>query len=274
MGAPRVSIVTVNRNHIDGLKRTMESLRAQRERNVEHIIVDGASSDGSASWATSNAAYERTTVISEPDAGIYDAMNKGLALATAPIVTFLNAGDSYARDDVTLRAANQLEESGAIWGFGLAKIVTKAGLSARPIKYRAYSNWAHGVGTMFVSHQCVFMNTGWLRRLGGFDQTFGAAADVHCLLRTGYVHKPATWGTVDVLYEAGGLSDRQVCRQLWIKHKIRTAVWSLGPIRRSLSAAFAGYQIAMVYPRRWTKRLLGRRFQKWWGSRRSGGVVE
>jgi len=271
---PRVSVITVNRNHIDGLKRTIESLAKQTERDIEHIVIDGASADGSALWARANPAFELTTVISEADAGIYDAMNKGLALATAPIVTFLNSGDAYAREDVAKRAAETLEGDGRIWGFGLAMVVRTDGSSVRPIKYRPYSNWGHGVGTMFVSHQCVFMKTDWLRSLGGFDLSFGGAADVHCLLRTGRRHTPATWNTIDVVYESGGLSDRQACRQIWLKHRIRTTVWSLDPVGQAISAAWAGYQVATVYPRRLTKHMLGRQFRRWWGNRRSGGVVE
>ena len=72
-----VTVVTVTMNNLVGLKRTLESLRSQSFRDVQHVVIDGASSDGSVEWLREHIAFDDTVVVSERDNGIYDAMNKG-----------------------------------------------------------------------------------------------------------------------------------------------------------------------------------------------------
>lgn len=93
---PRLTVVTVNRNMRDGLARTMRSVREQPVGPIEHVIVDGASTDGSPALlaeAGSVASGHALRWISGPDGGIYDAMNKGVCLASGTWLLFLNAGD-------------------------------------------------------------------------------------------------------------------------------------------------------------------------------------
>lgn len=96
--APLVSVVTVCRNAAATLEACLESVAAQSWPAVEHIVIDGASTDGTAAilarWRDRLA-----TVVSEPDAGIYDAMNKGLARARGEFVIFINADDTFAGAD-------------------------------------------------------------------------------------------------------------------------------------------------------------------------------
>ena len=89
---PRVSIITVNRNNAAGLAKTLDSVRIQTFRDFEHIVIDGGSTDGSVDEIR---AREDGLVywVSEPDAGIYNAMNKGLRRARGEYVQFLNSGD-------------------------------------------------------------------------------------------------------------------------------------------------------------------------------------
>ena len=112
----KLSIVTINRNNAEGLRRTMESVFAQTYRNVEYIVIDGASTDGSVdvireieSANRSSAQPLTFTWISEPDKGIYQAINKGIKRATGDYVQILNSGDLLAAPDVTERMMNALE---------------------------------------------------------------------------------------------------------------------------------------------------------------------
>lgn len=94
-----ITIITVNYNDVLGLTKTLESVRTQNSVDVEHIVIDGGSSDGSKDIIEKNR--ERLSYwISEPDAGIYDAMNKGIAQAKGEYTLFLNSGDILYRDDV------------------------------------------------------------------------------------------------------------------------------------------------------------------------------
>ena len=100
---PRVSIVTVNRDNAAGLAKTLDSVRAQTFRDFEHVVIDGGSKDGSVDEIRAREdglAYW----VSEPDAGIYNAMNKGLRRARGEYVQFLNSGDWLCDPQVLERA--------------------------------------------------------------------------------------------------------------------------------------------------------------------------
>lgn len=106
-----VSVVTVCRNCLPQLRQTIKSVDAQRNSDYEHIIVDGASSDGTPDFL---AREFRGRWISEPDGGIYDAMNKGVGMAGGEWVIFMNAGDTFA-DAMTLhRLAPALSGNGDV----------------------------------------------------------------------------------------------------------------------------------------------------------------
>lgn len=91
MTKPCFSIITVTKNNLSGLRRTDASIRAQTYQNYEWLIIDGASTDGTLG--------HYNPAISEPDSGIYDAMNKGITLASGDYLIFMNAGDVFAAGD-------------------------------------------------------------------------------------------------------------------------------------------------------------------------------
>src|SRR6187549_3141778 len=91
---PLISVVTVVKNDRAGLTATLESVRTQRFTDFEHVIVDGASTDGGVEVARAHPA-PNARLVSEPDAGISDAFNKGLRLSTGTWLNFLNAGDTF-----------------------------------------------------------------------------------------------------------------------------------------------------------------------------------
>lgn len=116
----QISVVTVNYNNCDGLRRTMDSV-AQQESDtfqVQYLVIDGGSTDGSVALAQARAA-EIDVFISEPDNGVYAAMNKGLVRATGEWVLFMNSGDCFARPDalsIVVQAARQHQSAWLIYG--------------------------------------------------------------------------------------------------------------------------------------------------------------
>ena len=115
---PLFSIITVCRNAEDAVGVTVESVAAQTCRLYEHIVVDGASTDGTLG-VLGRMAYPLLSVSSEPDRGIYDAMNKGLARAKGDYVLFLNAGDTLHSPDTLQHIADAAMEfyyPGVIYG--------------------------------------------------------------------------------------------------------------------------------------------------------------
>jgi len=99
---PRVSVITVVRNDATGLDRTIHSVRQQGSTLYEHIVIDGASTDGTPA-ALASLRPQIDVLVSEPDDGIYSAMNKGLCHASCEWVLFLNAGDRFASTDAIAR---------------------------------------------------------------------------------------------------------------------------------------------------------------------------
>ena len=107
-----LTIITINRNNAAGLEKTMRSIAVQTCKDFEYVVVDGASTDGSAEVIQSHEESfgKRLKWISEPDKGIYNAMNKGIGMASGEYVQFMNSGDCLASNDVTERMLQALKE--------------------------------------------------------------------------------------------------------------------------------------------------------------------
>lgn len=106
----KITVITVCRNAGHTLADTLQSVSAQSHQDVEHLLIDGASTDGTLEIAQRFGTH-LANLISEPDLGIYDAMNKGLARARGDLVCFLNADDFYARTDVLETVAKRYRDS-------------------------------------------------------------------------------------------------------------------------------------------------------------------
>ena len=104
----KISVITINLNNAEGLRRTLDSVFRQTTHDFELVVVDGASTDGSVDLIHTHAdRIDRW--VSEPDGGIYNAMNKAVAMATGEYVIFMNSGDTFYGDDVLARVIPQLK---------------------------------------------------------------------------------------------------------------------------------------------------------------------
>lgn len=124
--APTVSVITISFNDLDGLQRTVKSVRAQRYRGrIEHIVIDGGSGDDVVAYLSGcepGFAYWQ----SEPDGGRYDAMNQGIAHASGDLLWFLHSADRFSGPDVVAQAVEALSGKGPVselWGFGMDRLV-------------------------------------------------------------------------------------------------------------------------------------------------------
>lgn len=109
----RLSIITINRNNAAGLEKTMQSVTAQSFKEFEYIVIDGASTDGSVEVIKRlEPGFAHLKWVSEPDTGIYHAMNKGIRMATGDYIQILNSADGLASDDVTERMLAELGKQG------------------------------------------------------------------------------------------------------------------------------------------------------------------
>jgi glycosyltransferase involved in cell wall biosynthesis len=106
----KISVVTVVLNNVDTIEQTILSVHSQQHGNVEHIIVDGGSTDGTLEIIDRHSE-KFSRVLVEPDSGIYDAMNKGISLATGEVVGFLNADDIFENPNILSRVDTTFEDS-------------------------------------------------------------------------------------------------------------------------------------------------------------------
>lgn len=205
-----VSVITVVYNDQAGLRKTINSVLAQGAELLEYIVIDGGSKDGTVATAKEFSA-NIDQFISEPDGGIYDAMNKGLRLATGDWVIFMNAGDTFAAPDVLSGLADKFDPACAVvYGdveVGNGRIKKQSGLFGKL-----------GLLTM-ICHQSVFFNLALVPRqeLMYRHKEYGLSADMELLLRLrgkygAFFGKKAE--LVICNYDKGGVSDQQVGKRL------------------------------------------------------------
>jgi glycosyltransferase involved in cell wall biosynthesis len=158
-----VTIITVCRNHAQELERTIRSVESQTWQEKEYLVIDGASTDDSLDVIKAHEA-SITRWVSEPDQGIYDAMNKGVKMAQGQWVIFMNAGDTFAGDDTLQRVLGNPLDADVIYGDVIKGELVK--------KAEAPRN-AH---RMFYCHQSAFVRTSCLREFP-FDIRHRMSAD-------------------------------------------------------------------------------------------------
>ena len=158
-----VTIITVCRNHAQELERTIRSVESQTWQEKEYLVIDGASTDDSLDVIKAHEA-SITRWVSEPDQGIYDAMNKGVKMAQGEWVIFMNAGDTFAGDDTLQRVFGNPLDADVIYGDVIKGELVK--------KAEAPRN-AH---RMFYCHQSAFVRTRCLREFP-FDIRHRMSAD-------------------------------------------------------------------------------------------------
>lgn len=178
----RISIITVTYNAEATIERTLESVAQQTYPDVEHLIIDGASKDRTLEIAH---RYPRAIVFSEPDHGLYDAMNKGLKKATGDYLCFLNAGDKLHSKETLAHIAQTQENTTkpaiAVF-YGDTHIVDNEGVFIRnrrltPPEHLTWKSFKQG---MLVCHQAFYIN----RQIAlPYDTTYRFSADFDWCIR-------------------------------------------------------------------------------------------
>lgn len=155
---PKFSIITVTYNAEAVLEDTIQSVISQTYHHVEYIIVDGASKDGTLS-IIDRYKDRITRIVSEPDKGLYDAMNKGIRLATGDYLCFLNAGDSFHEDDTLQQMVHSISGSELPDVlYGETALVDKEGhfIRMRRLSAPEALTWRSFKQGMLVCHQAFF----------------------------------------------------------------------------------------------------------------------
>jgi len=179
----KVTVITVVRNAVQSIADTLASVAGQSHPRVEHVIVDGASSDGTLEVIEREGAHI-ARLVSEPDRGIYDAMNKGLRLATGDVIGFLNADDVFVDQGVLQRIASAMAADGLDALFGDIEFMDPAnpGLARRRYRSGRFSPRRIAWGWM-PAHPALYLTRETYACYGPYRTDYQIAGDFEMVAR-------------------------------------------------------------------------------------------
>ena len=227
----KISIITAVRNGVSSIRDCLESIQNQ-SYPVEHIIIDGGSGDGTLEIIQSYSAGI-AKMVSEPDSGIYDAMNKGIGFATGDVVGVFNADDFYADENVLSRVVKVFEDSSIDSCYGDLIYVASVDTN-RVIRYWKscpyndrlfYRGWMPPHPTFFVRREVY-------ERCGLFNPDLGTAADYELMLRflVRYKITSAYLSEIIIKMRSGGASNASLINRLRANRMDRLA-WKVNGLR-------------------------------------------
>ena len=191
-----ISIITASYNSSATIRDTLESVLRQSYTDFEYIIKDGGSKDNTLEIVQEYAPLfgDRLKVISEPDGGIYDAMNKGLEAITGDVVGILNSDDFYTSDDVLEKIAEAFEANSIEAVYGDVHYVNDDDLKKQVRYYSSarFKRWQMRFG-MMPAHPSFYCKRSVYEKYGVFDTSYKIAADFENLLRLIFLGKIKTY---------------------------------------------------------------------------------
>lgn len=216
----KISIITSVYNNKNTIAESIESVLSQTYKNIEYIIVDGASTDGTVD-IIKQYQNKISTFISEPDEGIYDGLNKGIELATGDIIGFLHSDDLYQHNQVIETVAQSFKDEQVDSLYGDLTYVSKNDTS------NVVRNWKSGNFSIKKLHQgwmpphpTFFVKRKIYEKAGVFDNNFKIAADYDIILRFLGKYLITTHYIPEVLIKmrVGGKSNKSL-KNLFLKSK-------------------------------------------------------
>ena len=210
MQKPLISIVTVTYNLIkagreETFRQCLESIHNQSYENIEHLVIDGASSDGTLEIIKEYAAKGWIKYISEPDTGIYDAMNKGYRMAKGDYIGILNSDDYYHDLDGIRKIAEELEKTKADYCYGAITFLDEE----KDVKWVWQTKLKDILVGMSIMQPTMFIKKHIYSEMQGYDTNFKVAADYDFILRMVLSGKytPTKIATPFITFRRGGISE-------------------------------------------------------------------
>ncbi|HWL00288.1 MAG TPA: glycosyltransferase family 2 protein [Parapedobacter sp.] len=241
--SPRLTVITVVYNNVNDIERTLLSVISQTHPYIEYIVIDGASTDGTAD-VVNRYADRIARFISEPDHGIYDAMNKGLALATGDYVLFMNSGDEIYSIDTVAEVFATVPDADIYYGETEMFDSDWQSLGLRRHAIPERFNWKSFRYGMNVGHQAIYIR----RKLTApYDLRYQLSADIDWVIRAAKAaNKTVNTKRIVAKYLVGGMSKQRHWQSLRERFQIFTKHYGLVPnILNHIIMAFrlAGYYI-------------------------------
>jgi glycosyltransferase involved in cell wall biosynthesis len=204
----KISLITVVYNAENTIADCIESVIGQNFRNIEYIIIDGASTDGTIQ-IIQKYKHHLTHFVSEPDKGIYDAMNKGIKLATGDVVGILNADDFFADNTVLSVIAGTFEKKNTNIIYGDLDYINAKGKVIRKWRSGKFTSKSFNLGWM-PPHPTFYCKRNLFEKFGLYSLNYGTAADYELMIRYLYVNKltAAYINKVIIKMKTGGKSNK------------------------------------------------------------------
>ncbi|ARA77112.1 family 2 glycosyl transferase [Pectobacterium brasiliense] len=212
----KVSIITATYNSAKTISDTLKSLNAQTYPDIEYIIIDGGSKDNTLSLIKSSCSRV-SVIISEPDKGIYDALNKGILAATGDIVGFLHSDDFFAYPDAVKDIVDAMRESNADAVYGDLNYISS---TDNDVIVRKWVSGGFDINKMKLGwmppHPTFYMKRACYQRFGSFDLSYRISADYDSLLRYLWIHKVTVKYIPKVIINmrVGGMSNRSLSNMI------------------------------------------------------------
>lgn len=206
-----VTIITASFNSEKNISNCMDSVEGQSYNLIEHIIVDGQSTDNTVALLKPRL-NKNVKLVSEPDRGIYDAFNKGLRRANGDIITFLNSDDVYASETIISQVVEAFEANNGIDAvYGDIILIDEFGKLVRYWKSGHFAYWKLKCGWM-PPHPTLFVRREWYEKTGLFDSNLTISADYKKILEIFMSEKirPIYLPKILVKMQAGGVSNGSV----------------------------------------------------------------
>ena len=179
----KISVITVTYNSATTIAQTLRSLANQHHSEIEHIVIDGGSQDGTVAQVHRHGSHVQK-LVSEPDLGIYDAMNKGVAAATGDIVGFLNADDHYAHPDVLTQIQQIFAHTPLDMVFGDVAFFRAAQPDLLIRRYRSAHFRPSLIGWGWMpAHPAMFVRRAVFEKTGPFQINYQIAGDFEWVAR-------------------------------------------------------------------------------------------
>jgi len=218
MQEPKISIITVAKNSQNTIERCINSVLQQSFKNIQYIIIDGSSTDNTISIIDKY----RTKIdffISEPDNGVYDAMNKGIAAAIGDVIGTINADDFFADDDVLYNIAKVFAEQNTPILYGDLDYVDTNDKVIRKWRSGKYSKGMFNCGWM-PPHPTFYCRKSIFEKLGVYKLDYGSAGDYELMLRFMHLNNIDAYYLNKVLIKmvVGGISNKSLGNRVKAMH--------------------------------------------------------
>ena len=223
----KISIITICFNNESDIRATIESVVGQSYKNIEYIVIDGQSSDN-----TMKIVNEYTddidTIISEPDKGMYDAINKGIKQSTGDVFGLIHAGDRLFDEQVIARIADHFKTHEIDGMYGHSVLVNQDDDPVRVNKSPTFRKSLFKAGWM-PSHQSVYLRREIIESLGYYRTDLGGSGDYEFVLRYFYFNSLNIKRLDNFIlrFAMGGRSTSNYSKTLWNSQKRHIHAWKL-----------------------------------------------